>query len=53
MSKLGEGINRLESTASKLNDMSEAAVATENYTKSMNGAAEAVVALTKTTQDRK
>ncbi len=52
MSKLGDGIHKLESTASKLNDMSQAALATENYTKSMNTAAEAVSTLTKTTKSR-
>ncbi|MBS9767786.1 MAG: gliding motility protein GldL [Flavobacteriaceae bacterium] len=52
MGKLGEGINRLESTASKLNDISDASLATAKYTKSMNSAADAVASLTKTTQER-
>ncbi len=52
MGKLGEGISRLENTASKLNDMSDAAVATNKYTQSMNSAADVVASLSKVTQDR-
>lgn len=45
MEKLGTGINKLESTASKLNDMSDAAIATNNYVRSMNTATDAVKSL--------
>lgn len=45
MEKLGKGIHNLENTASKLNDMSEASVATNNYVQSMNTATSAVKAL--------
>lgn len=52
MGKLGEGINRLENTASKLNDLSDATVATNKYTESMNSAADVVASLSKVTKDR-
>ncbi len=52
MGKLGEGINRLENTASKLNDVSDAAFATNKYTQSMNNAADVVASLSKVTKDR-
>lgn len=45
MEKLGKGIHNLENTASKLNDISEASVATNNYVQSMNTATSAVKAL--------
>lgn len=45
MEKLGTGINKLENTASKLNDMSDAAIATNNYVQSMNSATDAVKSL--------
>ncbi len=52
MAKLAEGLKRLEGTASKLSDISDASLATSNYTKSMNTAAQAVESLTKSTQSR-
>lgn len=45
MEKLGAGINKLENTASKLNDMSDAAIATNKYVQSMNSATTAVKSL--------
>lgn len=45
MEKLGTGINKLENTASKLNDMSDAAIATNKYVQSMNNATSAVQSL--------
>ncbi|PVX52106.1 protein involved in gliding motility GldL [Balneicella halophila] len=45
MEKLGAGINKLEVTASRLNDMSDASIATNNYVQSMNTATEAVKSL--------
>lgn len=46
MEKLGEGISRLGDTAEKLNDMSDAAIATNNYVQSMNSATSAIKGLT-------
>ncbi len=45
MEKLGAGINKLENTASKLNDISDASIATNNYVQSMNSATQSVKAL--------
>ncbi len=45
MEKLGAGINKLENTAAKLNDISDAAIATNNYVQSMNSATQSVKAL--------
>ncbi len=45
MEKLGAGINKLENTAAKLNDISDASVATNNYVQSMNSATQSVKAL--------
>ncbi len=40
--KLGQGLSKLSTTAEKLNDISDAAVATEKYSESMKKAAETV-----------
>lgn len=45
MNKLGEGIKKLETTAANLNDMSDAAGATNDYVRSMNAASLAVNSL--------
>lgn len=45
MEKLGAGINKLELTASKLNDISDASIATNNYVQSMNKATDSIKAL--------
>lgn len=45
MNKLGEGIKKLETTASNLNDMADAAGATNSYVRSMNAASTAVNSL--------